>query len=190
MHEMTILILAAGSSSRMGKTKQLLPYKNTTLLGWTIQQAKASMANEVVCVLGANAKEIEASIKNDQLNIIYNVNYKKGLSSSIVKGISDLQDKEAILIMLADQPNITKVYLNKFLDSHIKYPNKIIASVYGTTFGVPALFPKRFYDELLKLEGDKGAKNFLNNHVEDIIKIDSIDLIDIDTPKDYQNLTN
>ena len=188
MSKTAVLILAAGSSSRMGEAKQLLPYKNTTLLGWAIEQAQASHADEVICVLGANAQRIEASIKNYQLKIIYNPNYKKGLSSSIVKGISELQNKDALLIMLADQPNVTTDYLNKLLENHVRYPLKIIASTYGDSIGVPALFPEKYYPELLKFKGDKGAKKFLKKHSSEVVKIAAVNLADIDTPIDYQKL--
>lgn len=185
-----ILLLAAGSSSRMGKPKQLLPFKNTTLLGNAIEQAKKSKTNAVYCVLGANTKIIQESISNYKTQTIFNPNFKDGLSTSIVLGVNHLKDKyDAILIMLADQPEVSSNYLNEFINLSNKNPSKIIASNYQNKIGVPAIFPKMYFHQLLKLEGDKGAKEILNNEIN-IIKMAPINLTDIDTEEDYLNLIN
>ena len=190
MSKSAILILAAGTSSRMGKPKQLLPYKHTTLLGWAIEQAQASCIDEVVCVLGANAKEIELSSQKYDVISIHNPSYEQGLSSSIISGLKEIVDRNVVLIMLADQPNISRHYLNKLLEKHTSEPNKIIASNYGNSVGVPAVFPKKYYTELLKLKGDKGAKEILNELRSDVVTINSSEkLQDIDTSHDYDRLT-
>ncbi|MGB0891820.1 MAG: nucleotidyltransferase family protein [Flavobacteriaceae bacterium] len=190
MQKTAVLILAAGSSSRMGNPKQLLPYKNTTLLGNAIEQAQKSNTNAVFCVLGANAEIIKKSIEKNPIETIYNPNYKDGLSSSIVTGIDYLSDKnfDAVLILLADQPKITSSFLNQLLKTSEENPSKIIACNYDKNIGVPAIFPKKYFVELLKLKGDKGAKEIINNHSSEIIKMASFNLIDIDTKEDYKNL--
>lgn len=184
-----ILILAAGSSSRMGTPKQLLPYKSTTFLGYTIEQAKQSRADATFCVLGANAEPIKKSIESYQIETIYNPDFKNGLSSSIVVGVKELQHNfDTILIMLADQPNINFNYLNKLIKTSVENPSKIIASNYQNKIGVPAIFPKKYFNHLLELKRDKGARNILNNNKSDIIKMPPFNLTDIDTKEDYQNL--
>ena len=188
MSEIAILILAAGSSSRMGKVKQLLPYKHTTLLGWAIEQALESVADEVICVLGAEVNLIEKSIQSYDVKTIYNENYKDGLSSSIALGIENLQNTKAVLIMLADQPNISSNFLNRLLEKYSIQPNKIIASNYGNSVGVPAVFPKKYYPDLLKLKGDKGARNVLSKFDVVIVKIEPHSLLDIDTLEDYRDI--
>ncbi len=185
MSKIGVLILAAGSSSRMGKIKQLLPYKHTTLLGWTIEQAQASVADEVLCVLGANATEIRVSIKNYKVKTSFNPNYKDGLSSSIVSGIKALENLDAVLILLADQPFVTSAYLNRLLSEYQADEQRIIASNYERSLGVPAVFPKKYFDELKKLSGDKGAKGLLEKYRSELVKVDSENLIDIDTLDDY-----
>lgn len=187
-----ILILSAGSSSRMGKPKQLLPFKNTTLLGNAIEQAKNSKADSVFCVLGSNAKIIEKEIEKSNSKIIYNPNFKDGLSSSIVAGVQHLKNSfDNILVMLADQPNVDATYLNELIKTSKENPSKIISSNYQNNKGVPAVFPKIYFQQLLKLEGDKGAKEFLNNQSSNLIVVKNlINLVDIDTQEDYQNLIN
>ncbi|OSY86922.1 hypothetical protein WH52_14150 [Tenacibaculum holothuriorum] len=192
MQNTAIIILAAGSASRMGAIKQLLPYKNTTLLGWAIKNALETKTNEVFCVLGANAETIKREIDSLSIETILNTKYKNGLSSSIATGINHIIDKsfDAILIMLADQPYVNTTYLNTLLKTSKENPHNIIVSNYGKNIGVPAIFPKSYFQDLTDLKGDKGAKLFLEKHLSEVIKIKTINLIDIDTPEEYQQLTN
>lgn len=181
-----ILILAAGASSRMGRVKQLLPYQHTHLLGWTIEQA-LNTSTKVFCVLGANATAIEKEIPTEKITLLYNPDFNNGLSTSIVTGVTYLYTKEFhnVLILLADQPHISSAYLNQMIQTGEENPQHIIASNYGHKAGVPALFPKKYYRNLLTLTGDKGAKLFLEQHASNIITMPEINLIDIDTPQDY-----
>jgi molybdenum cofactor cytidylyltransferase len=190
--KIAILLLGAGSSTRMGVAKQLLAVGETTLLGVTIEQALQSKAAEVYCVLGSDSETIKASISTYTIKSIINPNYKTGLSSSIVAGIEHLkhQDFDATLIMLGDQPLITAAYLNEMMDAFKNNVEKIIASTYKTSFGVPSIIPKKYYGQLLKLKGDKGAKDFLNRHQKEVITLKNINLMDIDTKKEYQDYLN
>lgn len=189
MSNIAILILAAGSSSRMKIPKQLLPVGNKTLLGLTLENAMNSKANNVHLVLGANSEEIKNSIKDISVNIILNPNHTKGLSTSIVEGVKHIQSKpyDAVVIMLADQPQVDTSYINKLMDTFDENPEHIIASKYSNVFGVPAIFPKSAFEQLLKLKGDKGAKTFLNSEKAKVIAINTTQFIDIDTPKDYKD---
>ena len=187
-----ILILAAGSSSRMGVAKQLLPVGKSTLLGVTIENALQSNASKTYCVLGANDQSIKTSILKYDVETIYNPNYKSGLSSSIVSGIEHLSKKnyDAVLIALGDQPLITNRYFNTMIDAYKLNTENIISSMYNSTFGVPSIIPKPYFDKLLQLKGDKGAKDWLNSRKQTIITVESTNLMDIDTKKEYQDYLN
>ncbi len=195
MKKPTILILAAGNSSRMGSQKQLLPFKKSTLLGTVIQQCIATNTEDIYCVLGANATEIEAKNCNTKIHFIHNTNYLRGLSTSIVKAVEVIIKKEpetsSILIVLADQPFITEAYLNQYLNLHKQKSSQVIATTYPDKIGVPALFPKKYLDALLSLKGDYGAKKLLVD-IEDklLITLPEDILTDIDTQEDYTQALN
>jgi molybdenum cofactor cytidylyltransferase len=184
-----IIILSAGSSTRMGTTKQLLPIGDTTLLGISIENALQSNADKVFCVLGANTEKIQESAPLYNIEVILNNKYKEGLSSSIKKGIKHIEDKgfDAALIMLGDQPKVDSNYLNLLISYFKSNPTKITASEYEDTIGVPAIFPKIYFNQLQQVKGDKGAKDFLNMHKAQVISVKSDKLIDIDTQEDYLN---
>ena len=188
--KIAVLILAAGSASRMKTAKQLLPIGGKTLLGISIENAQKTNAENIFCVLGANADQIKCSIKNYKVEIIENLDFQEGLGSSISCGIKNL-DKylfDAVLIILGDQPKITSEYLNTLISNFKKSPNFIFASKYGAKNGVPAIFPRVYFPDLLKLQGEKGAADFLNNEIANVKTIEmNVDLTDIDTPEDYKN---
>ncbi|NNE31068.1 MAG: nucleotidyltransferase family protein [Winogradskyella sp.] len=186
-----ILILAAGASSRMKSPKLLLPYKNRTLIGWSISHALASKANHVSVVLNNETTKLKTEVDSYDVRAIINANFKNGLSSSIAAGVKEFILYDAILITLADQPNVDAIYLNKMIDYSITNPNTVIGSKYKEAVGVPALFPKTYFNELLNLDGDTGAKTLLNNESIPVLTIASkVNLFDVDTPKDYSDLIN
>ena len=121
-----------------------------------------------------------------------NKNYKKGISESIKFGVTQIlkqePDTEAILIILGDQPKISITYLNDFLNLQAKFPDKIIASRYEKSLGIPAIFPKTLFNNLKDLTGDKGAKDLLIRNLPNIITPkEKTDFFDIDTEQDYQH---
>ncbi|SFH81646.1 nucleotidyltransferase family protein [Halpernia frigidisoli] len=188
--KIALLILAAGNSSRMKTAKQLLPVGDKTLLGLTIENALKTHVEDIFCVLGANSTEIRSNIKDYNIDIIENLNYTEGVSSSISCAIKYLEKSsfDAALIMLGDQPNIKADYLNALILNFKKKPDHIFASKYSKKNGVPAIFPLKYFPDLRKLQGEKGASDLLNNDVLDVKTIDmKVDLTDIDTPEDYKN---
>lgn len=187
-----ILILAAGASSRMGRTKQLLPWKNTTLLGNAIHTAKTSRASLVTVVLGANAKSIQKEIAQNDIEIIENTVWQSGLGSSIAVGTKFLLKSHpktnAILVMLADQPLVDADYLNTMLIAFNENGNGV-ATAYKNRAGVPALFPASYFGKLITLGDDFGAQDIINDPNESFSVLEpGIKTRDIDTKSDYEDL--
>ena len=191
-----ILILAAGNSSRMGEPKQLLPWKNSILLNHSIHTATQVTNSKTYVVLGANHDLIKSKLKRDDIEILHNTNWKSGLGSSIAFGVKSIMTSEykfdGVLIKLSDQPLIDSNYLAGLIRLFKAVNNQIIASIYKSKkLGVPALFDSCYFEELSKLNQDKGAKKLITDHIDNVITVNANHLIaDIDTKEDYQKLYN
>ncbi|WP_067037025.1 NTP transferase domain-containing protein [Allomuricauda sp. CP2A] len=194
MTSITVLILAAGASTRMeGGPKQLLPWKDTTLLGHAIRQAR-QITESVFVVLGAHADEIKKIIPNN-VKIIDNPNWEKGMGSSISVGVEDIlgtnSNPSGLLIMLADQPLLDASYLDEVKTEFQNNECKIVATAYGDKLGVPAIFHPSLFLELSKLDKDFGAKHIIEKYKADtIIVFPEGKEIDIDTKNDYIQSTD
>jgi molybdenum cofactor cytidylyltransferase len=191
--KVTILILAAGSSSRMGKIKQLLPWKDSTLLEHTIKIAKLSKASEVIVVLGSNARLIKETIKTDNVIFLENTNWKLGLGASISCGVNFLmhnnKDTDAVLVLLADQALIDTEYLNEMIDLYNNSKIELIGTRYADKIGVPALFERIYFTDLQKLDGDHGAQLFLKKFGDKVFGLNPLGkAYDVDTLEDYNKL--
>ena len=158
----SILLLAAGASTRLGKPKQLLPYRNRSLLLHVAEVATSSKASTTSVVLGFDAERMTQELSGLPLNIILNSEWQEGIASSIRAGIKSLPTSaDGALIMLCDQSLISAEILNTIIATYVSGGKRIVASEYAGTIGVPALFGKEFFHELLQLKGDKGAKEVL-----------------------------
>lgn len=187
--DIAVLILAAGSSSRMGRPKQLLTWKGGTLLGHSIKVAQVLTQNFVV-VLGAHEKQISPLVPKKHVTV--NSGWKIGIGSSIAHGVQFLEAKyepHAVLIQLVDQPLLKLAHYKNLIHKHRANPSKIVCTAYTSRNGVPAIFPKRYFEELKRLNADFGARKFLNGIQHDILSLQPIGrLTDLDTPEDYDFL--
>jgi molybdenum cofactor cytidylyltransferase len=185
---MAILVLAAGSSTRMGQPKQLLRAGGRTLLQICLETALASHCSEVCCVLGAHATELRQHIQKYPVQLIENPHYQQGLSSSLRVGIAQLEKEEveAAMVLLADMPNVSTAHLNELIDRFHEHPQQPAATAYANGLGVPAIFPATYFPKLKALKGDQGARALLNQDTQEISSLPFSDLTDIDTPEDFR----
>jgi molybdenum cofactor cytidylyltransferase len=186
------IILAAGSSSRLGKPKQLLIFENESLLERAIKAAQNAEVDQLVVILGDNVDEIQSKIDLSSRKVLINHNWSSGMASSMQLGLRYLIENynlEAVLLLLCDQPYTIADVLNSIIKAYKESGKGIIASKYQNTLGVPALFDKRYFDEMLSLKSTEGAKKIILSHVEDTVTIDfPLGAIDIDTVADYEKL--
>jgi len=187
-----IIVLAAGSSSRMGKPKQLLDIRGVPLLVKTIQAALQSKAGSVTIVLGSNDAMHREVISNLNIDIVENTTWQQGMGNSLKAGLNHLLSKNpmlnAVIIMVCDQPSITADHLNDLIDTYVSNKRSIVASYYSNAPGVPALIDKKIFRELLSIHDSHGAKKIILQHPDetDLINFPS-GAIDLDTPEDYTN---
>jgi len=195
MNNTGIIILAAGNSSRLGKTKQLLHFNGKTLLQHAIQEAAEAHGELIVVVTGAHADEISKELKNEKVEIVFNKDWEQGIASGIViglkKAIALRNELEKVILAVCDQPFVSSLLLQQLFEKQNKSGKHIVASAYADTIGTPALFTKKYFDALMGLTGDQGAKILLKKYSDDLATVDFPDgYIDIDTQADYENLLN
>jgi molybdenum cofactor cytidylyltransferase len=193
--EISILLLAAGSSSRMGESKQLLPVGNETLLTKAISTAQESGIGPITVVLGFDANVHQQSIAKKSIHSVVNTSWEKGIGNSIKAGLNFLIQKnealKAVLIMVCDQPLLTADHLKSLLLEFQKSEQEIVATRYADTVGVPAIFRATLFNELLSIADEVGAKIIIQRHSENTKSVFfEAGSLDIDTPHDYQQLKN
>ncbi len=193
--KIAVLVLAAGSSTRLKEPKQLLNYKGKSLIEHAINTAIKSNIGPVLTILGSSRTKILDKLKSYQkkITIVENKNWKQGVGSSIKVGIEEVQKKYpniyGVLIMLSDQPKIDVNHLIKMVRSHYTFGKNIIASGYGGSFGVPAFFHHSLFHYFDKLDGDHGAKPIISKLKRDVHVIPNPKAeLDIDTTEDYNKL--
>ena len=190
-----IILLAAGNSSRMGTAKQLLSYQGKTLLDRAIDTAKEvfNNNNQIILVLGANHNEITSKIENKNIQISINEEWQSGMASSIKIGLKELleqyPDLDNCFISVCDQPFLTSEIFIHMLHLQESSKKEIIVAKYADTMGVPALFSKKYFESLMSLDGEQGAKKIIQQHMVDVETFEfEKGAIDIDTKVDYENL--
>jgi molybdenum cofactor cytidylyltransferase len=211
------IILAAGNSSRLGRPKQLLPYRGKTLLAHIATEAlnadlhpvvvvtgayQAEVADDLRSRLGASSRDQPADASRGQpadtppgqpLEIIFNPAWQEGMASGIVAGVSKIislhPEVEAVIIAVCDQPFISAALLSQLVATHDTSKKGIVACTYADSVGTPVLFRHPYFEQLLLLSGSEGAKKIIKQHPADLATIPFPDgHIDIDTGEDVQKL--
>lgn len=189
--KIALILLSAGRSSRMGQPKQFLKINGIFLLQYVLNNISDGNYDTYL-VTGAYRDKVKDNIKLEETVEIYNEKWQEGMGSSIVMGVSTLHPSypyEGIIVSVADQVLLSRKVLNEIVLRHEKHPEKIIVSNYGTATGPPVLFPKKYFNLLIELGGDSGAKSVLSQLKDHVIYFDFPEgAIDLDTIEDYQNL--
>lgn len=184
-----LLILAAGNSSRLGRPKQLLEIKSSTLINHTIDEAVKVPCQGRVLVLGAYNEKIKEKLPHKDVVIVYNENWEMGMASSIQVGLNYLintHDPDQVLVLLCDQPFINQKLMEQLIKLKREGQKGIVGSSYGGIVGVPVLFDKKYFPDLLALKGKEGAKKLLKKFGDDVGSIPfPMGNIDIDTEADF-----
>ena len=187
-----IIILAAGNSSRLGRPKQLLPYRNKTLLQVVSDAALQTPFRPVTIVLGAYKNEIAKQI-HGTVNYVFNDHWQEGMASSIAAGLAATLELspgiQQVIIAVSDQAFISQEIFEQLHQQQQLSDKGIVASRYGKIAGTPVLFSKKYFTDLLSLKGDSGAQSILKTYPEDIETITfEKGEMDIDTEEDYKKL--
>lgn len=187
------IVLAAGSSSRMGTPKQLLVFGGETLVRRAALAALGAGCRPVVVVTGAHAELTRNELGGLDVREELNARWETGMASSVRAGVGALVESDAgasaVVLMLCDQPYVTSDVVAALVSAHRATGSAVVASAYGGGFGVPALFDRTLFAELARLEGRAGAKQLIERHAGRAHLVPFPEgRIDVDTPDDFARL--
>jgi len=187
------IILAAGSSRRMGTQKLLMPYRDSTIIETVVEHVLKSRIENIIVVLGANANEIEEATGHLPVKFCINHNHEEGMLSSVICGFNSLpEDADAALLFLGDQPDIPPGVTNSVLAAYNDSIHGIVIPVYNHRRGHPLLVDMKYRKEIQKLDLEQGLRSLMHLFPEDVLEVE-VDypgiLVDIDTREDYSNAT-
>jgi len=187
------VILAAGGSSRLGQPKQLISFRGRSLVRRIIDAACEAGCSPVVVVTRSEDETLHSELDRAGVLMVQNQHWSRGIGSSIRCGIEALTnsspDVEASVLLLCDQPAVDARVIQRLIALRETTGKNIVASNYANTLGVPALFTRSVFQELLSLDDDAGAKSIVLRTPERVASLSFPEgQIDIDTWEDWEKL--
>ncbi len=187
----TGLVLAAGTSSRFGQTKQLVELHGKPLVQHAVDAAVAAGLDEVVVVVGHDAERVRASLHlPPNARIVLNPNYEAGQSTSLIAGLDAAgSDSEAAVVLPADQPGVTPEHIRALVDAFGAGSSLVVRLRFRDGPG-PALLSREVWDEARRVVGDTGAREIIESHPGWVkeVAVDSDVPGDVDRPSDLERL--
>jgi len=185
------IVLAAGGSRRLGRPKQLLTYRRQALLTRALDIADSVVAEQVIVVLGAEAIRIRGLLRRRGAapEIAINSRWQEGLAGSLRAGLRTVPWRaRGVLILLTDQPRVSKAGLSQLVSSWRARPAQAAAARYAGRIGVPAILPRRLWGRIDELTGDQGARALIRG-IDELRIVDMPEAeFDIDTPEDLARI--
>jgi molybdenum cofactor cytidylyltransferase len=182
------VVLAAGTASRFGSTKQLFALDGKPLLQHAIDVATGSGLDEIVVVLGHDAERVGAAlVLPPNARTVLNERFAEGQATSLAAGIRALDPaSEAVVVLLGDQPGVLPGEVRELVTRFTERGAPIVRLRYRDGPG-PALLPREIWPEALSLSGDTGARELFAHHALEEIALQRDAPIDIDTPGDVES---
>ncbi len=184
-----LLVLAAGRSRRLGRPKQLLPFRGRPLLDAVLAVARACPADQRLVALGGAADDVQGAVDLDGFEVVVNPAYGTGCSSSIAAAVPQLTpDTDVVVLLLGDQPCVTPDSVSRLLAG--RGDALLAVCRYDDGIGHPFAFGRDVLPDLARLHGDKAVWKLLEARAEDVVEVTVPGTIplDVDTEEDYQRL--
>ena len=185
-----VIVLAAGASTRMGRQKLTLPLADgRPLVRAAVEQVLAADLDDVVVVLGREAEAVASALRGLPIRTVVNPRYAEGQSTSLRAGLDALaQGTEAAVVALGDQPLPDPRLLRQLVEAFRTSGLPIVAPLYRDGRGNPVLFASSVFDELRRVEGDRGGRPAIARDPARVaeVPVDAPMPADIDTPDDYE----
>lgn len=182
------LVLAAGSSSRMGGANKLLcEVDGVPMVRRAVNAALASRCVSVQVVTGHQAEAVAATLAGLDVECLHNPAHATGMASSLRTGLAALPDEaDAVVVVLADMPRVDALLIDRLIAAWDPRAPRIVAPVRGGRRGNPILWPRALVAEMAAVEGDVGARSLLQTHADSVTRIEWDDdaiFADVDTPE-------
>lgn len=185
-----VIVLAAGRASRFGAAKQLARYRGEPLVQRAVGAATEASGKRTLLVLGHVWHDVLDACAPAPGFFVLNERYADGLATSIARAVRVVERvADAVVITLCDQPCVTAHDLTRLIAAWQEMPERIVCAAHESYRGPPALFPRRYFSELVSLDGDRGARALLDRHDDRVIRVScEAATIDVDTPADLASL--
>ncbi|WP_421723058.1 NTP transferase domain-containing protein [Bauldia sp.] len=188
-----VIVLAAGQGRRMaGPNKLTATIGGRPLVRIAVEAALGSKASPVVVVTGNRAEETAATISDLDVRVVHNPDFAEGLSTSLRCGLNAMPlDVDAAIVLLADMPRVDSALIDRLIGSFDPDAgNEIVVPTVDGKRGNPVLWSRRFFDELMAVEGDVGGRHLIGLHGESVVEVavDAAAVTDVDTPSDLAAL--
>jgi molybdenum cofactor cytidylyltransferase len=179
------LVLGAGGSKRLGRPKQLLPYRGGTLLGHVVGVARDCGFAQTIVAVGGAADEVRDAVDLGGVDVVVNDAYGEGCSSSIAAALGTVDPRcDVLVLMLGDQPGVTVGTVGTLLAE--RRDADLATCRYDDGRGHPIAFSRRVFGELANLHGDKGVWRMLDRGDPVEVRVAGPIPLDVDTPEDYE----
>ena len=188
--QLSILIPAAGVSRRLGQPKQLLRYRNKTLIQHAVETAHSITPREIIVVTGANAQAVKDAIETIPVCWIHNPNWSAGMGGSIATGAAGINpESRGVMILLCDQWRLQTSDLQELAEKWQSDPRRIVCAQADGQLMPPVIFPAGCFGNLHALHGDSGARSILKNHPDLLTVVPSKNAAyDMDIPSQLNQL--
>jgi molybdenum cofactor cytidylyltransferase len=183
------VVLAAGGSSRLGQAKQLLSWKGRPLVWHAVQAALGGGLSPVVVVLGYETDGVRRVLEGEPVLFVDNSDWSLGQSTSLKTGLAVIEaGLEAVVILLADTPNVNADLVRALKNKHRGTLSPIVAPMADSRRANPVLFDRSTFTDLHKVEGDQGGRSLFDHHRTEWVQWDSSILFDVDTVDDLNRM--
>lgn len=191
LNQVGAVILAAGTSSRMGRPKMILPWGETTVIGQVVKTLLKSGVTKIKVVTGGDHTAVENALVKFPINVVYNAAYANDdMVYSLRLGLASFdKDIQTALVVLGDQPQIEAGTIQSLIEAHQRTTRPLIIPSYSQRRGHPWLVARSLWPDLIAMTPPATMRDFLNDNTDQIlyININSPSILkDLDTPDDYQ----
>jgi molybdenum cofactor cytidylyltransferase len=188
------VVLAAGRATRMRGSKVVRPVGGRPMVERVVDAALDSRLAGTVVVVGHEADEVRAIVGGRPVRVVHNASFAKGLSTSVHAALRDIgPDFDAALFLLADQPFVTVALIDRLLESFAATGKLIVRPEVDGDPGNPVLFSARLFPELLRETGDRGGRDVVRRHLDEVCLVavdDPLACLDIDSLEEYERVKN